>query len=141
MASISARRLRKELSEVNIEGCPAEVLGESLYQRFSSSCDANYPISAAAGQFVIDQTAEAPILPICASILGTEWSPVLSVSIVCVPLHSMLACCKVRGIPPLLSVLEPLHNDRYVWTAPNNPKKLFLDPDAVVAPCKKKQKL
>ncbi|KIK15058.1 hypothetical protein PISMIDRAFT_16810 [Pisolithus microcarpus 441] len=38
-------------------------------------------------------------------------------------------------------LFRPLHNDRYVWTAPNNPKKLFLDPDAVVAPCKKKQKL
>ncbi|KAI6011544.1 hypothetical protein BKA83DRAFT_4474492 [Pisolithus microcarpus] len=105
MASILARCLCKELSEMNVKGCPAEVLGESLYQRFSSSCNANYPISAAAGQFVIDQTVEAPILPICASILGTEWSPVLSVSIVCV-------------------TLQPMHNDRYVWTTPNNPKKV-----------------
>ncbi|KAI6124058.1 hypothetical protein EDD16DRAFT_593575 [Pisolithus croceorrhizus] len=138
MASISARRLCMELGEINVEGCPAEVLGESLYQRFSRSCDANYPISVAAGRLVVDQMAEAPILPhiysnghICASILGTERSAVLSVSVVCVTLHSMLACCKER----------PVHNDRYVRTAPNNLKKLFLDPDAVVAPCKKKQKM
>lgn len=32
---------------------------------------------------------------ICASILGTDWSPVLSVVSVCVTLQSMLASCKV----------------------------------------------
>lgn len=32
---------------------------------------------------------------ICASILGNEWSPVLSVTAVCVTLQSMLASCKV----------------------------------------------
>ncbi|KAI6020295.1 hypothetical protein BKA83DRAFT_4056318, partial [Pisolithus microcarpus] len=30
---------------------------------------------------------------ICTSILGTEWSPVLSVSAVCITLQSMLAFC------------------------------------------------
>lgn len=35
---------------------------------------------------------------ICASILGNEWSPVLSVIAVCVTLQSMLASCKVRSI-------------------------------------------
>ncbi|KAI6138240.1 hypothetical protein EDD17DRAFT_1782739 [Pisolithus thermaeus] len=113
MASISARRLCMELGEINVEGCPAEVLGESLYQRFSRSCDANYPISVAAGRLVVDQMAEAPILPICASILGTERSAVLSVSVVCVTLHSMLAF-----------LFRPVHNDRYVRTAPNNLKKV-----------------
>lgn len=34
---------------------------------------------------------------ICASILGNEWSPVLSVIAVCVTLQSMLASCKVRS--------------------------------------------
>ncbi|KAI6103716.1 UBC-like protein [Pisolithus croceorrhizus] len=123
MASISARRLCMELGEINVEGCPAEVLGESLYQRFSRSCDANYPISVAAGRLVVDQTAEAPILPICASILGTERSAVLSVSVVCVTLHSMLACCKSRKVPPHVKE-RPVHNDRYVRTVPNNLKKV-----------------
>jgi hypothetical protein len=36
-----------------------------------------------------------PISKICASILGNEWSPVLSVTAVCVTLQSMLASCKV----------------------------------------------
>ena len=35
-------------------------------------------------------------IQICASILGNEWSPVLSVISVCVTLQSMLASCKVR---------------------------------------------
>src|SRR4051812_17865453 len=34
---------------------------------------------------------------ICASILGQEWSPVLSVASVCLTLQSMLASCKVRS--------------------------------------------
>lgn len=34
---------------------------------------------------------------ICASILGSEWSPVLSVVSVCVTIQSMLASCKVRS--------------------------------------------
>ncbi|KAI6168522.1 hypothetical protein EDD17DRAFT_1503349 [Pisolithus thermaeus] len=116
MASISARRLCMELGEINVEGCPAEVLGESLYQHIYSNGH------------------------ICASILGTERSAVLSVSVVCVTLHSMLACCKSRKVPPHVKE-RPVHNDRYVRTVPNNLKKLFLDPDAVVAPCKKKQKM
>jgi hypothetical protein len=33
---------------------------------------------------------------ICASILGNEWSPVLSVISVCVTLQSMLASCKKK---------------------------------------------
>ncbi|KAF9234950.1 ubiquitin-conjugating enzyme/RWD-like protein [Melanogaster broomeanus] len=160
MASISARRLRKELNEIHAEGCPCgnrihvltsrpltwqylgiklkraddfetwifsiEVLGESLYQgevfTLMFRFDANYPISSPAVQFVVDQNTQAPIHPhvysnghICASILGTEWSPVLSVSAICVTLQSMLASCKVKE--------RPVDNDRYVRTAPDNPKK------------------
>ncbi|KAI6028956.1 hypothetical protein EDC04DRAFT_2572847 [Pisolithus marmoratus] len=67
---------------------------------------ANYPTSAATAKFVVDQTTEAPFHPhicsnghegICESILGMEWSQVLSVSSVCIMLQSMLASCKVRG--------------------------------------------
>ncbi|KAF9229762.1 UBC-like protein [Gyrodon lividus] len=143
MASISARRLRKELNEIHAEGCPCgikllnadnfetwffsiEVLGESLYQgevfKLMFRFDANYPISSPAVQFVVDQNTQAPIHPhvysnghICASILGTEWSPVLSVSAICVTLQSMLASCKAKE--------QPVDNDRYVRTAPDNPKK------------------
>ncbi|KAG9314745.1 UBC-like protein [Chiua virens] len=143
MATVSSRRLRKELSEIHAEGCPCgikllsaedfetwffsiEVLGESLYQgevfKLMFRFDANYPISSPAVQFVIDTDHQAPIHPhvysnghICASILGTEWSPVLSVSAVCVTLQSMLASCKVKE--------RPVDNDRYVRTAPDNPKK------------------
>ncbi|KIM84709.1 hypothetical protein PILCRDRAFT_818323 [Piloderma croceum F 1598] len=143
MASISSRRLQKELKEIKTEGCPVgitlleaenfdkwlfsiEVMGESQYQgeaytlmfRFPPM----YPIESPAVQFVVDQTHQSPVHPhvysnghICASILGTDWSPVLSVVSVCVTLQSMLASCKKKERPP--------DNDQYVSRAPDNPKK------------------
>ncbi|EGN94083.1 hypothetical protein SERLA73DRAFT_144522 [Serpula lacrymans var. lacrymans S7.3] len=143
MASISSRRLRKELTEITTQGCPVgikllnadnfetwlfsiEVLGETLYQgevfKLMFRFDSQYPISSPAVQFVVDNEFQAPIHPhvysnghICASILGNEWSPVLSVSAVCVTLQSMLASCKVKE--------RPQGNDQYVRYAPDNPKK------------------
>ncbi|KAF8887744.1 ubiquitin-conjugating enzyme/RWD-like protein [Infundibulicybe gibba] len=144
MSSISARRLAKELNEIKSEGCPVgitlikaddfatwwftiEVMGESLYQgevhTLQFRFDASYPISSPAVQFVVTEGRVSPIHPhvysnghICASILGNEWSPVLSVVAVCVTLQSMLASCKVGQYPPI-------DNDRYVRHAPENPKK------------------
>jgi ubiquitin-conjugating enzyme E2 W len=76
-----------------------------------------YPISSPEVVFVADNGYQTPIHPhvysnghvsvyrmlalniqcqqICASILGHEWSPVLSVASVCITLQSMLASCKV----------------------------------------------
>ena len=92
---------------------------------------------------------------ICASILGSEWSPVLSVTAVCITLQSMLASCKVRPysyasmkfhlhthsatgeetvVIRYLFVQElviddpsisPPDNDHYVLHAPDNPKKVW----------------
>ncbi|KAI6025384.1 hypothetical protein PISMIDRAFT_651270 [Pisolithus microcarpus 441] len=128
-----------ELSKINIEGCPAgikllstdnfdtwlfsiEVLGESLYQvyifKLMFRFNTNYPISAPAVQFVIDHTAEAPIHLICTSILGTEWSPVLSMSAVCIMLQSMLTSCKVKE--------QPVDIDKYIWTMPDNLRKVHV---------------
>jgi len=149
MASISARRLGKELREIQTEGCPVgitlvqandfekwlftiEVMGESLYQGEAYTLqfrfDANYPISSPAVQFVVIDGKLAPIHPhvysnghICASILGNEWSPVLSVVAVCVTLQSMLASCKKKE--------RPVDNDRYVRNAPENPKKTLFHYD------------
>jgi len=155
MASISARRLAKELREIKVEGCPVginlikaddfstwlftvEVMGESLYQGEVHSLqfrfDDNYPISSPAVQFLVNEKdgKHAPIHPhvysnghICASILGNEWSPVLSVVAVCVTLQSMLASCKKKE--------RPVDNDRYVRHAPENPKKtqFHYDDDSV----------
>jgi len=143
MASIAARRLGKELKEIQTEGCPVgiklvkaddfevwwftiEVMGESLYREevytLQFRFDPQYPISAPAVQFVVTNGLQAPVHPhvysnghICASILGNEWSPVLSVTAVCVTLQSMLASCKKKE--------RPIDNDRYVRHAPDNPKK------------------
>jgi len=144
MASVSSRRLQKELLEIKQQGTPTgikllsaddfatwylslEVLGESLYQNevfvLKFRFDGQYPISAPAVQFVVDDQYKAPLHPhvysnghICASILGSEgWSPVLSVVAVCITLQSMLASCKERKRPP--------DNDGYVARAPENPKK------------------
>ncbi|KAH0590195.1 hypothetical protein H2248_000368 [Termitomyces sp. 'cryptogamus'] len=124
MASISARRLGKELTEIRNEGCPVgitlvkaddfetwwftiEVMGESLYKdekyTLQFRFDSSYPISSPAVQFVVVDGHTSPIHPhvysnghICASILGNEWSPVLSVVAVCVTIQSMLASCKKK---------------------------------------------
>ncbi|KAF7367436.1 putative ubiquitin-conjugating enzyme E2 W [Mycena sanguinolenta] len=122
-----------------------EVMGESLYQSevhtLQFRFDAQYPISSPAVQFVVTDGRQSPVHPvrpsplcsppdssaylfaqhvysnghICASILGNEWSPVLSVIAVCVTLQSMLASCKKKE--------RPIDNDRYVRNAPDNPKK------------------
>jgi len=143
MASIASRRLGKELKEIQTEGSPVgiklvkaddfevwwftiEVMGESLYKEevytLQFRFDPQYPISAPAVQFVVTDGRQAPVHPhvysnghICASILGNEWSPVLSVTAVCVTLQSMLASCKKKE--------RPVDNDRYVRHAPDNPKK------------------
>jgi ubiquitin-conjugating enzyme E2 W len=101
-------------------------MGESQYEgeafalkfRFGPQ----YPIDSPAVQFLADRDHQPPIHPhvysnghICASILGNEWSPVLSVISVCVTLQSMLASCKKKE--------RPIDNDRYVSHAPENPKK------------------
>ncbi|KAH9486706.1 Ubiquitin-conjugating enzyme E2 W [Psilocybe cubensis] len=101
-------------------------MGESLYEgevyTLQFRFDPQYPISSPAVQFVVGEGKESPIHPhvysnghICASILGNEWSPVLSVIAVCVTLQSMLASCKKKE--------RPVDNDRYVKNAPENPKK------------------
>jgi ubiquitin-conjugating enzyme E2 W len=59
------------------------------WARKSLSCD------NCSSTFMIDI-----LMQICASILGNEWSPVLSVVAVCVTLQSMLASCKVRCCCP-----------------------------------------
>ncbi|KAH8120704.1 UBC-like protein [Phellopilus nigrolimitatus] len=142
MSGISTRRLQKELKEIHND-CPQgiklvkaddfetwilslEVLGESLYVgetfmlRFRF--DTQYPISSPSVTFVVDQQHQAPLHPhvysnghICANILGDGWSPVLSVTSVCISLQSMLASCQKKE--------RPEGNDRYVMFAPDDPKK------------------
>ncbi|KZT58467.1 UBC-like protein [Calocera cornea HHB12733] len=143
MAAISTKRLTKELRELQANGPPTgigivsidnfecwlltiEVLGNTLYEgekfclrfRFSPS----YPIESPEVTFVVDDKWAAPVHPhiysnghICASILGNEWSPVLSVVSVCLTIQSMLASCTKKQ--------KPQDNDRYVLHAPLSPKK------------------
>jgi len=143
MTTISRKRLGKELKELQSQGAPTgitllnaenleewilsiEVLGESQYAgevfalrfRFPTS----YPIESPEVTFIVSETWKAPLHPhvysnghICASILGNEWSPVLSVISVCLTLQSMLASCTKKQRPP--------DNDRYVRNAPLSPKK------------------
>jgi ubiquitin-conjugating enzyme E2 W len=152
--SIASRRLGKELVELKANnGCPTgvtlvkaddfqtwyftlEVLGETLYKgevfalRFTFS--QRYPIEVPEVVFVVDEKYKAPIHPhiytnghICASILGPEWSPVLSVAAVALTLQSMLASCKKKE--------KPEGNDEYVRHAPLSPKhtRFAYDDDTV----------
>ncbi|PVF94539.1 UBC-like protein [Serendipita vermifera] len=117
-----------------------EVLGDTLYsgEKFALMFrfEPQYPIASPIVTFVPgykppantqssfdpNMTYSVPIHPhvysnghICASILGNEWSPVLTVATVCLTLQSMLASCKKKE--------RPTDNDRYVRSAPDNPKK------------------
>ncbi|SNX85925.1 related to ubiquitin-conjugating enzyme [Melanopsichium pennsylvanicum] len=150
---IATKRLQKELSEIRLKGPPEgcaiikaedlqewqfsiEVLGNSLYQgqkfglrfRFSDT----YPMESPEVVFMTTDGFEAPIHPhvysnghICASILGNEWSPVLTISSVLLTLQSMLASCKQLQTPP--------DNDAYVKRAPLSPKdsRFVYDDDTV----------
>ncbi|THH09427.1 hypothetical protein EW145_g2039 [Phellinidium pouzarii] len=143
MSSISTRRLQKELKEINND-CPQgialvkaedfetwylslQVLGESVFADetflLKFRFDNQYPISSPSVTFVVDEHFQAPLHPhvysnghICANILGDGWSPVLSVTSVCISLQSMLASCTKKE--------RPEGNDRYVMFAPEDPKKV-----------------
>ncbi|TNY22601.1 ubiquitin-conjugating enzyme/RWD-like protein [Rhodotorula diobovata] len=143
MASrIAAKRLQKELTELQTKGPPAgcrvlqadnleewivalSVLGESVFAgeefalrfRFSNQ----YPIDSPEVTFLTSDGFKPPQHPhvytnghICASILGSGWSPVLNVQSLLITMQSMLASCKKKELPP--------DNDRYVRNAPKSPK-------------------
>lgn len=47
-------------------------------------------------------TSRMDFYQICASILGDDWSPTLSVMAICITIQSMLASCKVRLVSETL---------------------------------------
>ncbi|KAK1927033.1 ubiquitin-conjugating enzyme/RWD-like protein [Papiliotrema laurentii] len=144
MASgLSTKRLMKELAEIRNKGTPEgielisaenmqvwtftiSVLGEETIYRgekfaLRMKFGSRYPIECPEVTFVADDKYQPPLHPhvysnghICASILGTEWSPVLNAVAICITMQSMLASNKKRE--------RPEGNDRYVRNAPSNPK-------------------
>ncbi|CAD6891753.1 unnamed protein product [Tilletia controversa] len=81
----------------------------------------SYPLEAPETVFVTTGGYEAPQMAhcyenghVCASILGSEWSPVLNAQSVLITLQSMLASSKKLERPP--------DNSRYIRTAPVSPK-------------------
>ncbi|SCV71475.1 BQ2448_3063 [Microbotryum intermedium] len=143
MSRIQAKRLQKEITDIRTSGAPAgcellqaddlaewifsiQVLGdETVYHgekfalrfRFGSS----YPIDSPEVTFLVSDGWSAPCHPhvysnghICASVLGSGWSPVLNVQALLLTLQSMLASCKQKELPS--------DNDRYVRNAPKSPK-------------------
>ncbi|KAL7341767.1 ubiquitin-conjugating enzyme/RWD-like protein [Rhodotorula toruloides] len=143
MSRIATKRLQKELAELQQKGPPAgcrliqaenleewvialQVLGESVYEgeefalrfRFSTS----YPIDSPEVTFLTTSPFRPPEHPhvytngrhICASVLGSGWSPVLNVQSLLLTMQSMLASCKKKELPP--------DNDRYIRNAPKSPK-------------------
>ncbi|BGP26434.1 ubiquitin-conjugating enzyme E2 W [Rhodotorula toruloides] len=167
MSRIATKRLQKELAELQQKGPPAGCrliqaenleewvfalqvhesvfAGEEFALRFRFST--SYPIDASQSPEVTFVTT-APFRPpehphvytnghICASVLGSGWSPVLNVQslLLCIvislfllrwltssfplecsisTIQSMLASCKKKELPP--------DNDRYIRNAPKSPK-------------------
>ncbi|GAA5845699.1 hypothetical protein JCM3766R1_001141 [Sporobolomyces carnicolor] len=90
----------------------------ALRFRFSTQ----YPIDSPEVTFLVSDPFKSPQHPhcytnghICASVLGSGWSPVLNVNSLLLTMQSMLASCKKKELPP--------DNDRYVRSAPKNPKE------------------
>ncbi|GAA5986084.1 hypothetical protein JCM10908_006400 [Rhodotorula pacifica] len=142
MSRIATKRLQKELADLQTKGCPTgcrilqaenleewiialRVLGETVYEgeefalrfRFNSQ----YPIDSPEVTFLNTADFSPPTHPhvytnghICASVLGSGWSPVLNVQSLLLTMQSMLASCKKKELPP--------DNDRYVRNAPKSPK-------------------
>ncbi|WWC93615.1 hypothetical protein V866_000450 [Kwoniella sp. B9012] len=143
MSGLSTKRLMKELADINSKGTPEgiillsadsmeewvfliSVLGEetiykgetfALRMKFSN----RYPIDVPEVTFLANGQYQPPMHPhvysnghICASILGNEWSPVLNAVAICITMQSMLASNKKKA--------RPEGNDRYVRSAPSNPK-------------------
>ncbi|WVW85726.1 hypothetical protein I302_107764 [Kwoniella bestiolae CBS 10118] len=143
MSGLSTKRLMKELADIQSKGTPEgiillsadsmeewvfliSVLGEetiykgetfALRMKFGN----RYPIDVPEVTFLANEQYQPPLHPhvysnghICASILGNEWSPVLNAVAICITMQSMLASNKKKE--------RPEGNDRYVRTAPSNPK-------------------
>ncbi|KAK8854867.1 hypothetical protein IAR55_003606 [Kwoniella newhampshirensis] len=142
-AGLSTKRLMKELSDINTKGTPPgislhsadsmqdwifliSVLGEETVYRGETFAlrmkfGNRYPIEVPEVTFLANPEYQPPVHPhvysnghICASILGNEWSPVLNAVAICITMQSMLASNKKKE--------RPEGNDRYVRTAPSNPK-------------------
>lgn len=143
MATLATKRLMKERAEIDSKGTPQgivlrdaesietwvfliSVLGDETIYRGETFAmrmrfGPRYPIECPEVTFIADDTYQPPLHPhvysnghICASILGTEWSPVLNAVAICITMQSMLASNKKKE--------RPEGNDRYVRTAPSNPK-------------------
>nr|XP_019011388.1 ubiquitin-conjugating enzyme E2 W [Kwoniella pini CBS 10737]OCF50169.1 ubiquitin-conjugating enzyme E2 W [Kwoniella pini CBS 10737] len=143
MSGLATKRLMKELADIQGKGTPEgivllsaddlqewifliSVLGEetiykgetfALRMKFGN----RYPIDVPEVTFLANDQYQPPLHPhvysnghICASILGNEWSPVLNAVAICITMQSMLASNKKKS--------RPEGNDRYVRSAPSNPK-------------------
>nr|XP_031860156.1 uncharacterized protein CI109_004521 [Kwoniella shandongensis]KAA5527228.1 hypothetical protein CI109_004521 [Kwoniella shandongensis] len=142
-AGLSTKRLMKELADINTKGTPPgivlhsadsmqewifliSVLGEETIYRGETFAlrmkfGNRYPIEVPEVTFLANAEYQPPLHPhvysnghICASILGNEWSPVLNAVAICITMQSMLASNTKKE--------RPEGNDRYVRTAPSNPK-------------------
>ena len=111
LTNVSIRQVVPDISPSGAVRCQWDLPGPSSPRESSQF----YIFSSYRGSLnlarVLKWTCTCPFYPrlepywciqkICASILGNEWSPVLSVIAVCVTIQSMLASCKVCPVPTL----------------------------------------
>ncbi|ELU43272.1 ubiquitin-conjugating enzyme domain-containing protein [Rhizoctonia solani AG-1 IA] len=152
MSSIATKRLNKELKELldPEKGPPVgiKVLNTDDLKVWVSKCHPRrerisdrYPMESPEVVFVVNEEYQAPIHPhvysnghICASILGSEWSPVLNTSsLISLYTGSMGKSDAEEGKAsevaawmwrqPDYQSQRPVDNDRYVRSAPLSPKQ------------------
>ncbi|CEQ42364.1 SPOSA6832_04173 [Sporobolomyces salmonicolor] len=102
---LQADNLEEWIIALRVLGDETVYAGEEFALRFRFT--PGYPIDSPEVTFVVSPEWKPPVHPhvygnghICASVLGSGWSPVLNVQSLLLTMQSMLASCQKKELPP-----------------------------------------